>query len=91
MSAAGTALCDRLKAYAQATDTGEQVGAAIAALNTRLWAARVSSVRTICHVDGTVVPVAIIRPGYEVAPASRGPEVGTWRSRVRAEIEGLGK
>lgn len=82
---------DSLRAYAQETTTGGQIDAAIAALKTPLWAAHVASVQTIRHLDGTGVPIAIIRPGYEIANVSHGPVVGTWRSRVRAEIEGLGK
>jgi hypothetical protein len=82
---------ERLKAYAQETDTGGQIRTAIAALKTPLWAAHVASVQTIRHLDGTVVPVAIIKPGYEGATVSHGPVVGTWRSMVRAEIEGFGK
>lgn len=82
---------ERLKAYAQETDAGDQIRTAIAALKTPLWAARVASVQTVRHLDGTIVPVAIIKPGYEGANDSYGPVVGTWRSMVRAEIAGFGK
>jgi hypothetical protein len=81
-----------LKAYIREKDTGRQVRAAVTILNTPIFAARVTSVRTICHIDGTVIPIAIIRPGYDLDGCpSRGPGVGTWRSMVRAEIEGFGK